>query len=120
MKNTENPHEFWDALNNLGPRKNNNISMQVYDNDGNVTGEINAVISKWKSEFQKLFQGYDQNEFDKDFYDFADNEKKRLEEIGLNINTDTYNAKISLEDIQKVLGKAPSINYYVIYIFKLL
>ncbi len=26
----------------------------------------------------RLFQGYDQNEFDKDFYDFAINEKKRL------------------------------------------
>ncbi len=63
-------------------------------------------MSKWKSEFLKLFQGYDQNEFYKDFYDFAINEKKRLEEIGFNVNTDTFNAKISLEEIQKVLGKA--------------
>ncbi len=80
--------------------------MQVYDNEGNVTGKINAVMSKWKSELHKFFQGYDQNEFDKDFYDFAINEKKRLEDNGLNVNTDTFNTKISLEEIQKVLSKA--------------
>ncbi len=52
------------------------------------------------------FQGYDQNEFDKDFYNFAINEMKRLEEIDLNVNTDTFNVKIVLDNIQKVLGKA--------------
>ncbi len=51
------------------------------------------------------FQGYDQNEFDKDFYNFAINEMKRLEEIDLNVNTDTFNVKIVLDNIQKVLGK---------------
>ncbi len=80
--------------------------MQVHYNKVNVKGEINAVMSNRKSKFHKLFQGNDQNEFDKDFYDFAINEKKTLEEIGLNVNTDTFNAKISLEEIQKVLGKA--------------
>ncbi len=75
--------------------------MQVYDNEGNATGEINAVMCKWKSEFHKLFQGYDQNEFDKDFYDFASNEKKRLK-----CKYRYFNAKISLEEIQKVLSKA--------------
>ena len=68
--------------------------MQVYDDEGNVTGEINVVMSKWKSEFHKLFQGYDQNEFDKDFYDFAIKEKERLEEIGLNVNNDIFNASL--------------------------
>ncbi len=38
---TEYPREFWDALNNLRPRKNNYMPMQVYDN--NVTGEIKVV-----------------------------------------------------------------------------
>ncbi len=80
--------------------------MQVYGNEGNVTEEINAVMSKWKSEFHKLFQGYEKNEFNKDLYDFAINEKKRLEEIGLNVNTYTFNAKISLEEMHKVLDKA--------------
>ncbi len=87
--------------------------MQVYDNEGNVTGERNAVMFKWKSEFHKLFQGYDQNEFDKDFYDFVIKEKKRLEEIGLNVNTDTFNAKISLEEIQKVWVKPKIIRLWV-------
>ncbi len=47
-----------------------------------------------------MFQGYDQNEFNKDFYDFAINKKKRLEEIGLNVNTDTFNAKIIRGDTE--------------------
>ncbi len=61
-------------------------------------------MSKWKSEFHKLFKGYDPNDFDKDFYDFAINEKKRLKEIGLNVNTDTFNAKLSLEEIFEGAG----------------
>ncbi len=40
------------------------------------------------------------------FSDFAINEKKRLEETGLNINMDTFNAQISLDEIQGVLDKA--------------
>jgi hypothetical protein len=104
--NTENPREFWKALNNLGPRKKNNIPMQVYDEEGNVTGEIDKVMSKWKSDFHNLFQGYDTNEFNTEFYNQVFNEKERLEAEGHNINTDTFNSVISLEETQKVLGRA--------------
>ncbi len=53
--------------------------------------------------FTSCFKVMTKNEFDKYFYDFAINEKKRLEEIGLKVNTDTFSATISLEEIQKVL-----------------
>ncbi len=53
--NTENPREFWSTLKNLGPRKTNNIPMQVYDDEGNITGEIDEVMAKWKFNFNNLF-----------------------------------------------------------------
>ncbi len=38
--NTEILREFWSALNNLGPRQTNYIPMQVYDDEGNITGKL--------------------------------------------------------------------------------
>ncbi len=68
--NTENNREFWSALKNLGPRKANNIPMQVYDDEGNITGEIDEVMAKWKFDFNNLFQGYDSNEFNPQFNNY--------------------------------------------------
>ncbi len=102
--NTENPREFLSALKNLGPRKTNN--MQVYDDEGNITGEIDEVMAKWKFDFNNLFQGYGTNEFNPQFYNYILNEKERLEAEGNNANTDMFNSVLSLEEIQKVIDRA--------------
>ncbi len=74
--NTENPREFWSALKNLGPRKTNNIPMQIYNDEGNIIVEIDEVMAKWKFDFNTLFQGYDTNEFNPQFYNYILNEKE--------------------------------------------
>ncbi len=98
--------EFWSALKNLGPRKTNNIPMQVYDDEGNITGEIDEVMAKWKFDFNHLFECYDTNEFNPQFYNYILNEKERLEAEGNNANTDIFNSVLSLEEIQKVIDGA--------------
>ncbi len=103
--NTENPWEFWGALKNFGPRKTNNIPMQVYDDEGNITGEIDEVMAKWIFDFNHLFQGYDTNEFNPQFYNYILNEKERLEAESNNGNTDIFNSVLSLEEIQKVIDR---------------
>ncbi len=53
-------------------------AKSTFEHDKRINIERLNTEIKWKSQFHKLFQGYNQNEFDKDFYDFAINEKKRL------------------------------------------
>ena len=45
--NTDNPKEFWNALNNLGPRKSTMIPMEVYDKDGTIIaiGDKQTVLN---------------------------------------------------------------------------
>ncbi len=80
--------------------------MQVYDDECNITGEIDEVMPKWKFDFNNLFQGYDTNEFNPQFYNYILNEKERLEAEGNNENTDIFNSILSLEEIQKVIDRA--------------
>ncbi len=84
--------------------------MQVYDDEGNITGEIDEVMAKWKFNFNNLFQGYDTNEFNPQFYNYFLIENERLEAEGYNVNTDIFNSVLSLEEIQKVIDRAKSIN----------
>ncbi len=48
--------------------------MQVYD-EGNITGENDYVMVKWKFDFNNLFQGYGTNEFNPQFYNLKSKRK---------------------------------------------
>ncbi len=104
--NTDNPREFWNSLGNLGPQPKSGIPMEVYDGEGNVTGEKKIVIDTWKHEFQGLFQGYDANDFDDIFYEDILNAREQLEKESLNENDHDMNVDITLSEVEKVLGRA--------------
>ena len=104
--NTENPREFWEELKKLGPRKSSKIPMQVYDESGHVTGDINKVKRRWESDFQTLYEGYNPDEFDRTFYEYAMREKDRLENINNNDNDLDINMNISENEVRKVISKA--------------
>ncbi len=76
------------------------------DDEGNITGEIDEDMSKWKFDFNNLFQGEIINEFNLQFYNYILNEKERLEAEGNNENTDIIISVLSLEEIQKVIDTA--------------
>jgi hypothetical protein len=101
--NTENPKAFWAELNKLGPRKKENIPLEVYDSNGNVTSTVPDVLNKWNGEFQNLFQGYDKNHFDQEYYTYAQQQRREFETFQMN---DSLNAPIVENEIQKVLNKA--------------
>ncbi len=89
--NTNNPREFWNELNNLGPRKKTQIPMEVYDSESNITNNTNTVLNTWKSEFNELFKGYEKSEFDTNVYEYAQAEWIRLESACINMNEGNMN-----------------------------
>ena len=71
MLNTSNPKEFWQQINQLGPRKINIIPMEVLDDTGNVISDSIYVQAKWKHDFKNLYTVTELQTFDKQFYDLA-------------------------------------------------
>ena len=71
MLNTSNPKEFWQKINQLGPRKINIIPMEVLDDTGNVISDSIHVQAKWKHDFKNLYTVTELQTFDKQFYNLA-------------------------------------------------
>ncbi len=55
----------------LGPQKPNLIPVEIYDNSEEINTDTNFVLNEWSNQFNSLFKGYNRNDFDKPFYDFA-------------------------------------------------
>ena len=49
------PKQFWSMLKRLGPRRKNDISLEVYDEQGNICDDIDYVLGKWKDDYECLF-----------------------------------------------------------------
>lgn len=52
---TDNPNEFWRKVKHLGPRMDKSIPVEIVDDDGNISRDENVVLTKWKTDFQNLF-----------------------------------------------------------------
>ena len=52
---TNNPKQFWQELNKLGPKRKRKIPMEVYDEDENIVTDTNYVLNKWKTDFEGLY-----------------------------------------------------------------
>ncbi len=102
--NTNNPREFWNKLNNLGPRKKTQIPMEVYDSEGNITNNTNTVLNTWKSEFNELYKGYKNSEFDTNIYEYIQAEEAKLESACITMNKGNINQIISIKEVCKVLN----------------
>lgn len=61
---TNNPKEFWDKINKLGPRSDKSIPCEIIDENDNVVRNENEVLEKWKRDFETLYNGTDNSEFD--------------------------------------------------------
>ncbi len=51
---------------------------------------IQTVLNTWKSEFNELYKGYENSEFDTNFYEYAQAEQVRLESNCINMNEGNY------------------------------
>ena len=52
--NIENPTEFWKTIVKLGPKKQHLIPMEVEDEHGNITDNMNDVFNRSKDDFASL------------------------------------------------------------------
>ena len=109
--NTEDPKQFWDHINRLGPQKNVSIPMEIpLDNDEILT-DPDEVLKRWKDDFQKLYNRFNDtggNEhFLQEVRSFKDEFEKQnpLNENHL-IEDLTFNNPIKLEEVHKTIFKA--------------
>ncbi len=79
--------------------------MEVYDSEGNITNNTNTVLNTWTPEFNELYEGYENSEFDTNFYEYTQAEWVRLESACINMNEGNINQIISIEEVCKVLNK---------------
>jgi hypothetical protein len=101
---TDDPNKFWKCIKNLGPKKKNEIPMEVYDENGDIVYETHRVLDTWKLEYSKLFcLRSAEGEFDDNFLESCKSDMP-------NVNT-TYevfeglNENISESEIIKIVSK---------------
>ena len=101
--NTDDPKEFWKTLKNLGPRKKQQIPIEVYNEQGEVTTDPIQVLEKWKNDFHKLYSpNLDEDGTDTDIQDDITAELR-------NANVPTlYEMQNDIEtcEIERVVNKA--------------
>ncbi len=51
---TSNPRDLWSHIKRLGPRKNNEVSLKVYNRNGQLVNNITEVLGNWKQELETL------------------------------------------------------------------
>ncbi len=104
---TENPKQFWNYVKKLGPQFKNDIPEEVYDEFGNINTDLNEVLSKWKSDYEKLYQPTSDN-FDNNFYreilDLLRNTENRMKDP-LYVPNHFLNKNISTDEINHVIDK---------------
>ena len=99
---SQNPNEFWDKVQKLGPRAQKGIPMEVVTEDGEVKTSPEEVLQKWQSEFSKMYSGPVGEVFDQEFYDIKMLEKMLLEDEQndpLFITNHYLNNEITLSEI---------------------
>ena len=65
---TSNPTEFWNYLKRLGPRSHNPMCDTAVLDDGTEISDKTQLLAKWRSDFEKLFNGtLDINNYDNEF-----------------------------------------------------
>ena len=104
--NTDNPNEFWNHVNKLGPKRNKDVPMEVYDNDGSIIYDTDAVLDRWKTDFEGLYnipEGV--HSFDNAFFQHAIHSKLQLEREFENDNV-FLNRDISIEEVYRVVNNA--------------
>ncbi len=107
---TDNPKQFWNYIKKLGPQFNSNIPQEVYDENGNIITDIDAVLNKWKTEYEKLYKPTNEN-FDENFYKeilgLLRNAENRMHDP-LYVPNQVLNRNISADEINKVIDKLKS------------
>ena len=52
---TNNPNQFWDHLNKLGPGRKSRIPVEVYSNTEEILCDKANVLNVWQAHFKSLY-----------------------------------------------------------------
>ena len=100
--NQNNPKEFWSTIKKLGPKKKD-IPLKVTI-DGSIETNLETVLSKWKSDFEELYNPHMSN-IDQVFESNIKNDKDTLEKDSFNnVNID-LNMPVSRVEIKRAITK---------------
>ncbi|XP_060556851.1 uncharacterized protein LOC132717406 [Ruditapes philippinarum] len=108
---TSNPNDFWQKIKSLGPRKDSSIPIEIIDENGTPIRNEHEVWNRWKSDFEKLYNGTDTGNFDDIHYRQCLNHKEMIErrnEDPLYTPNALMNRNISIEEISSIIMKAKS------------
>ena len=100
------PNEFWTQIKNLGPKNRKETNFEVYDENGNITSDINVVLKKWEDCSRELFEDKNDPNFDNDFLEQKLTELKLLENIATPPQQHGLNDNLADEEIDKVVDKS--------------
>ncbi len=101
---TSNQKEFSKLLKRLGPRKCTEIPLKVYNEDEQLTDNIESILDNWHQDFKTLLNRPGDVGFDDNFYNECIQEKVDLEQNNIDINRE-MNVPITLEEIQIFVSK---------------
>ena len=59
-----NPNEFWRKIQNLGPRKDKSVLIEIIDENGDVDLEVEIVFERWRRDFHELYNCSENDRFD--------------------------------------------------------
>ena len=103
--NTSNPKEFWDHIKKLGPKKNTDIPVKTYTDQGDITTDLSQVLTKWENDFHSLFNSEENlANFDTQFLNNIKLEKSMLEDSESQ-DVSGLNNTISQNEIQRMIRK---------------
>ncbi|VDI49336.1 Hypothetical predicted protein [Mytilus galloprovincialis] len=52
---TSNPNDFWDKIKKLGPRKVQNIPMEIYGPNGEILTDDDSLLNRRKTDFHNIY-----------------------------------------------------------------
>ena len=102
--NTNNPTEFWDHLNKLGPKKFKQIPEEI-SIDNEIVTDKGKVLHHWQNAFENLYQKPDhvKKNYNNEFYNKTLSNLKYLEE-SFSINAQgNLNNPITLDETSYAL-----------------
>ena len=102
---TSNPTDFWDQIKKLGPRRDDNQTLEVYTSDGEVSRDLGVVIETWKNSYEKLYNPKNTSSLDENYLEKCEL-LKSLEGEEVNDLSEWYNSRMTRHEIKKVGGKS--------------
>ncbi len=98
------PVEFSKLLKRLSPRKCTEIPLKVYNEEGQLTDNIESVLDNWHQDFKTLLNRPGDVGFNDNFYNQSIQEKDDLEQNNPDITAKLI-VLITLEEIQIFVSK---------------